>query len=114
MALSLRFAPRIMRHIVIESIRRRNAEIHGGKSVQVQLETGVAVTPHPQHDQSAALRQALAELERVDNRLAKVVQLRFFHGMTDAEIGTALGVTERTVRRDWDKARLLLAQALGG
>jgi RNA polymerase sigma factor (TIGR02999 family) len=108
----LRFAPRIMRHIVVESIRRRNAEIHGGNSVHAQLETGVAATPDPQRDDRLAMRQALAELARVDERLATVVELRFFHGMTDAEIGDALGVTERTVRRDWDKARLLLAQAL--
>ena len=110
----LRFAPRIMHHIVVESIRRRNAEIHGGNSVQVQLETGVAATPDPRRDKTIAIRQALAELERLDKRLARVVELRFFHGMTDAEIGAALGVTERTVRRDWDKARLLLAQALRG
>lgn len=110
----LRFAPRIMHHIVVESIRRRNAEMHGGNSVQVELETGVAATPDPQRDKSIAVRQALAELERVDKRLARVVELRFFHGMTDAEIGAALGVNDRTVRRDWDKARLLLAQALRG
>jgi RNA polymerase sigma factor (TIGR02999 family) len=110
----LHFAPRIMRHIVVESIRRRNAEIHGGNSVQVQLETGTAATPDPQRDQTVAMRQALAELERIDERLAKVVELRFFHGMTDDEIGGALGLTGRTVRRDWDKARLLLAEALRG
>jgi len=110
----LRFAPRIMHHIVVESIRRRNAEIHGGNSVQVELETGVAAAPDPQRDETIAVKQALAELERVDERLARVVELRFFHGMTDDEIAAALGVTGRTVRRDWEKARLLLAQALRG
>jgi RNA polymerase sigma factor (TIGR02999 family) len=108
----LRFAPRLMRNIVVESIRRRNAEIHGGNSVRVQLETGIAATPDPQREEALAIREALAELERIDERLARVVDLRFFHGMSDAEIGAALGVTDRTVRRDWDKARLLLAQAL--
>jgi len=110
----LRYAPRIMHHIVVESIRRRNAEMHGGSSVQVRLETGVAATPDPQRDKTMAMRQALTELERIDERLARVVELRFFHGMTDDEIAAALGVTGRTVRRDWDKARLLLAQALRG
>jgi DNA-directed RNA polymerase specialized sigma24 family protein len=48
----------------------------------------------------------------VDARLAQVVEMRFFDGMTEPEIALALGVTERTVRRDWQKARLLLAHAL--
>ena len=57
-------------------------------------------------------RRAIEELERVDSRLARVVEMRFFSGMTEPEIAQALGVTERTVRRDWQKARLLLAQAI--
>jgi DNA-directed RNA polymerase specialized sigma24 family protein len=49
----------------------------------------------------------------VDARLVQVVEMRYFAGLTDAEIGAALGVTDRTVRRDWDRARLLLADMLG-
>jgi RNA polymerase sigma factor (TIGR02999 family) len=110
----LLFAPRIMRQVVVDSIRRRNAQIHGGNSVRVPLETGVAATPDAQTEKTIAIRQALTELERLDQRLARVVELRFFQGMTDDEIGDALGITSRTVRRDWDKARLLLAHALCG
>ena len=58
------------------------------------------------------IHAALEELARVDARLAQVVQMRYFAGMTDAEIGEALSLTDRTVRRDWEKARLILAHLL--
>jgi RNA polymerase sigma factor (sigma-70 family) len=58
------------------------------------------------------VHEALQEMARVDPRMAQVVELRYFGGLTDAEIGTALGVTDRTVRRDWEQARLFLAEAL--
>jgi RNA polymerase sigma factor (sigma-70 family) len=54
----------------------------------------------------------MEQLERVDPRLAQVVKMRFFEGLPESEIAGALGVTERTVRRDWEKARLLLARIL--
>jgi RNA polymerase sigma factor (sigma-70 family) len=57
---------------------------------------------------------ALEELARVDARLVQVVEMRYFAGLSDEEIASSLGVTDRTVRRDWAKARLLLAHALNG
>ena len=73
------------------------------------------VSPPPNRSASrgiTAVGRAMEELERVDARLARVVEMRFFGGMTEPEIARTLGVTERTVRRDWQKARLLLAHAL--
>jgi len=58
------------------------------------------------------VHEALAELEKVDERMARVVELRYFGGLTDAEVAVALQVTDRTVRRDWQQARLFLAEAL--
>ena len=58
------------------------------------------------------VHEALDELAKLDARMAQVVELRYFAGMTEGEIGQALGVTERTVRRDWQQARLFLAEAL--
>jgi RNA polymerase sigma factor (sigma-70 family) len=55
---------------------------------------------------------ALASLAKLDPRLVQVVEMRYFGGMSDDEIGQALGLTGRTVRRDWEKARMLLAHAL--
>jgi DNA-directed RNA polymerase specialized sigma24 family protein len=59
------------------------------------------------------VHEALQTLADVDPRLVRVVEMRYFAGLTDLEIGAALGVTDRTVRRDWDRARLLLSQMLG-
>ena len=108
----LRYAPRIMHSIVVDSIRRRTAEVHGGGAVQIELDTGVEAPNHWGKGEAMAVRRAMERLEIVDKRLAQVVEMRFFGGMTEPEIASALGVTERTVRRDWEKARLLLAQAL--
>ncbi len=58
------------------------------------------------------MHEALIALEKVDQRMAKVVELRYFGGLTEVEIAEALGVTDRTVRRDWEQARLFLADAL--
>jgi RNA polymerase sigma factor (TIGR02999 family) len=108
----LRYAPRIMHNVVVDSIRRRNAQMHGGHAVQVELETGIAAVNVPGSGEIENVARAIEELERIDSRLAQVVEMRFFGGMTEPEIAHALGVTERTVRRDWQKARLLLAQAI--
>jgi RNA polymerase sigma factor (sigma-70 family) len=56
--------------------------------------------------------EALEELAELDPRLARVVEMRYFAGLTEAEIASALGVTDRTVRRDWEKARAFLVMAL--
>ncbi len=58
------------------------------------------------------MHEALDELATLDVRLASVVEMRFFAGLAETDIAAALGVTERTVRRDWDKARTLLYSAL--
>lgn len=58
------------------------------------------------------MHAALEDLGRVDERLGRVVEMRYFGGLEDEEIAEALGLSARTVRRDWDKARLLLAHAL--
>jgi RNA polymerase sigma factor (sigma-70 family) len=58
------------------------------------------------------VHDALDDLAQLDPRLVQVVELRYFAGMTEAAIAAALGVTDRTIRRDWEKARLLLARAM--
>ena len=67
----------------------------------------------PPTRRSSPCTSALDTLAKVDARLVHVVEMRYFAGLTDAEIGAALGVTDRTVRRDWERARLLLADLLG-
>jgi len=107
------YAAKAMRHIVIDFVRRSQAERRGGGQAQVTFDTalinaipGEAVTP------VSDLERALAALEAVDAPLAELVELRFYGGYTDVEAAEALGVSERTVRRMWDKARAFLLMEL--
>jgi RNA polymerase sigma factor (sigma-70 family) len=75
------------------------------------LEDEVAVAQ--QSDRLVALDEALERLATVDERLSQVVECRYFGGLTEAETAEALGITERTVQRDWRKARDWLALELG-
>lgn len=103
---------RVMRNIIVDAIRRRYARRHGGDAVRVDGLEEVSNESAPA-DEILAVHRALDELETMDVRLARVVEMRYFGGMTEPEIATALGLTERTIRREWHKARALLAQALG-
>jgi RNA polymerase sigma factor (TIGR02999 family) len=110
------YAASTMRSIIVDFVRRRGADRRGGGAEHVTLSTtnagGVAdVSGGP--EEVLAVHEALQTLAQVDARLVRVVEMRYFAGLTDAEIAGALGVTDRTVRRDWERARLLLASMLG-
>jgi RNA polymerase sigma factor (TIGR02999 family) len=96
-----------MRRILIDHARAKNAYRRGGGSVQVSLDEARAASALPDLD-VLLLDQALTDLEQVDPRAAKVVELRYFGGYTDKEIVEALGVSLATVRRDWEFARCWL------
>jgi RNA polymerase sigma-70 factor (ECF subfamily) len=104
-------AARAMRHIVIDHVRRTCAKKRGG-GVRVPLESGAIAAPDGSALDLLALDEALAALERLDARQASVVELRFFAGLELAEIASALETSERTVKRDWQKARAFLSMAL--
>jgi RNA polymerase sigma factor (TIGR02999 family) len=96
-----------MRHILTDGARARLADKRGGGYVVVTLDDETVAS----EDRPGALLQiheALDRLARVDERLARIVEYRFFGGLTHDEIAAALGVTVRTVERDWAKARVLL------
>jgi RNA polymerase sigma factor (TIGR02999 family) len=101
-----------MRHILVDRARRRGTEKRGGLLRVVTLDDAL-VAGDEQAESLLALHEALDHLATLNERLARVVECRFFGGMTEQETAEALGVTERTVRRDWVKARGLLYQALG-
>lgn len=109
----LRAAGVAMRHILVDRARRRTAEKRGGPHRTVTLDDGL-MAADTQAESLLELHEALDELAILDQRLARVVECRFFGGMTEQETAEALGVTERTVRRDWVKARGLLYQSLVG
>jgi RNA polymerase sigma factor (TIGR02999 family) len=101
-----------MRHILVDRARRRTADKRGGPQRQVTLDDNL-IAADTQAESLLELHEALDQLALLDERLARVVECRFFGGMTEQETADALRVTERTVRRDWTKARALLYQALG-
>jgi RNA polymerase sigma factor (TIGR02999 family) len=101
-----------MRHILVDRARRRKAEKRGGPHRHVTLDDGVTAADS-QAESLLELHEALDHLAKLDERLARVVECRFFGGMTEQETAEALHVTVRTIRRDWIKARGLLYQALG-
>jgi RNA polymerase sigma factor (TIGR02999 family) len=108
----LAYAASAMRSIIVDAARASLAQRRGGDVDRVTLNTNVAdAVPNPEAE-ILDVHGALDELARLDARLAQVVEMRYFGGMKDEDIGAALGVTDRTVRRDWEKARLLLASAL--
>jgi RNA polymerase sigma factor (TIGR02999 family) len=110
----LAYAATVMRSIIVDLARASRSDRRGGDAAHVTLNTGIAEgVPEPE-DEILDVNEALTELAKLDERLARVVEMRYFGGLNNSEIAQALDLTERTVRRDWDKARLLLANALRG
>jgi RNA polymerase sigma factor (TIGR02999 family) len=103
-----------MRSIIVDFARKRLAERRGGDAVHVAFTTQLADGQRVAEGEIVQVHDALEALARVDERMAKVVEMRYFGGLTEDEIAQALGVTDRTVRRDWEQARLFLADALKG
>lgn len=108
----LAYAARVMHSVVIDQVRARQAERRGGGLQAVTFDTAIAELAPQADDDVLRVHEALAELTAVDARLAAVVEMRYFGGLLESEIALALGVTERTVQRDWQKARLFLSLAL--
>ena len=106
------YAAQVMRSVVVEYARQRQAHRRGGDVAHVPLTPQLAGEVSGFDERVIRVDDALEALKGVDERLVHVVEMRYFAGMTETEVATALGVTERTVRRDWHKARLLLAAAL--
>jgi RNA polymerase sigma factor (TIGR02999 family) len=107
-----------MRHILVDSARRRVAKKRGGEDVRVTLDEFRLGGEEPDAEARAievlAVDRALASLAALNERLSLLVELRFFAGLSEEETAQVMGTSERTVRRDWRKARAFLFQALGG
>lgn len=106
------YASQVMRTVIVDLVRERRAERRGGGEKPLTLDTAIGDGVAASGDEALQVHEALQSLATVEPRLAQVVEMRYFGGLTEAEIGEALGLTERTVRRDWDKARALLAAML--
>lgn len=105
------YAAKIMRSIIVDELRDAKAQKRGGGAIFTTLDSTGFGAPMVEDDVER-IDRALQTLAGVDQALATVVEMRFFGGFTEAEIAEALDSSERTVRRQWDKARLLLAEML--
>lgn len=107
----MRWTSRVMRSVIVDFARRRLAARRGGGASRVTLDADLMPAASGEA-QILRVNEALDSIGARDPRMTQVVEMRYFAGMTEPEIAQALGVTDRTVRRDWEKARLLLREAL--
>lgn len=108
----LGYAGQAMRSVIVDLVRRRQACRHGSAAPRVEIDPEIVCGTPPAEKEILRVHDALQDLAKVDPRMVRIVEMRYFAGMTEAEIAEALSITDRTVRREWEKARLWLAQAL--
>jgi RNA polymerase sigma factor (TIGR02999 family) len=106
------YCSKVMRSVILNSVRERAAERRGGDAAQLTLHTELAESLPGDQRTILQVHEALLVLEEANQRLAQVAEMRYFGGYSDREIAETLGVTERTVQRDWEKARMILTEAL--
>jgi RNA polymerase sigma factor (TIGR02999 family) len=100
-------ASQAMRRILVDYARTQQRTKRGGKQLRVTLEDVCVVSPRIS-EEILAVDESLARLEKVDPRQARVVELRYFSGLTTEEAGEALGISAKTVTREWNVARAWL------
>jgi len=110
----LRTASLAIRQVVVDHARSRLALKRGGGAQQIEYVDGDTILPefNETPEQILIVDDLLQQLEAKQPRLSKIVDARYFAGMTEAETATALGLSERTVRRDWQAARSWLAEKM--
>ena len=106
------YSSRVLRSIVVDLVREQRALRRGGEAEIVTLDTA-ADEVVPASVDIEIVNEALESLAKLDPALARLVEMRFFGGMTEDEIAAALGVSARTVSREWKKARALLLTLVG-
>lgn len=105
-------AANVMREILVDHARARQTEKRGGKLQKLPLDSSLVFSPERSRE-LIQLDDALESLQRVDRQQAQIVELRFFGGLTEDETAEVLGISARTVRRDWRVARAWLSAELG-
>lgn len=106
------YASQVMRSVIVDAVRERQALRRGGDLIRLTLDTQLGDGLPAEEEEVLKVHEALQALAAAEPRLAQVVEMRYFGGYSEIEIAEALQITDRTVRRDWDKARLLLGVLL--
>jgi RNA polymerase sigma factor (TIGR02999 family) len=106
------YASQVMRSAIVDAVRERQAQRRGGNAESLTLDTDLINQLPANEDGLLKVNEALDALAQGEPRLAAVVEMRYFGGYSEIQIAEALQITDRTVRRDWEKARLLLLAML--
>lgn len=105
------YAARVMRSVIVDMVRRRSAQRRGGGEVHLTLGPEIEAVV-AKEDDLLQMDEALTALARVDPQLVEIVEMRYFAGLSVDEVAKHVGLSPRTVFRQWDKARLVLLDAL--
>jgi RNA polymerase sigma factor (TIGR02999 family) len=108
----LAYAAIAMRAVIVDLARNRLASKRGGNNPPISLNTSIVESTSGSDEELIRIHEALEELAEIEPRLAKIVEMRYFGGMSEQEVADALGIARRTAQRDWEKARLFLFAAL--
>ena len=106
------YASTVMRSVIVDLARARLTERRGGGVEHLVLDTGLSERLGEPETDVLRVHEALEVLAQADAQLAKIVEMRYFAGLADAEIAELLAMSERSVRRKWETARLLLSASL--
>jgi RNA polymerase sigma factor (TIGR02999 family) len=106
------YAAQVMRSVIVDVARQKLASKRGGDQKALTLPTQIEADEDEGEEVILKVHDALQALEQTDARLAQIVQMRYFGGYSEAEIAEAVGIGERTVQRDWQRARMILAALL--
>ena len=104
------YASKVMRSVIVDIAKEQQRQKRGSGAIHLDIDSA-SIDDVP-HSEPVKVDEALRALEKFEPRLIQIVEMRYFGGLTETEIGEALGLSSRTVRRDWEKARLLLRDML--
>jgi RNA polymerase sigma factor (TIGR02999 family) len=108
----LAYASNAMRFVIVDIIRAQRADKRGGGAAPLTLNTNIVNRAPASADEILRVHEALLELSSIDALLVKIVEMRYFAGLTEAEIAAAVQLSTRTVRRHWQKAVIFLRASL--
>ena len=106
------YASQVMRSVILNSVRERLAQKRGGDWRPLTLSTVLSADDVGGDEVVLKVHEALEALKQAEPRLAQVAEMRYFGGYSEQEIAETLGIAERTVQRDWEKARVMLVAML--